>query len=96
MKDDNLRSEPKFIVFFTQLLALFKFCPNCKEENPVVEVEQNGTMAKVKCTCTNPKCNSKNFEWTSQLLMPGTRLPAGNFILSFAILVAGSSATKVL
>ncbi|CAB4003732.1 THAP domain-containing 5-like [Paramuricea clavata] len=86
--DNNLRSEPKFIVFFTQLLALFKFCPNCKAENPDVEVHQNGTMAKVKCTCTNPKCNNKNFTWTSQPLIPGTRLRAGNFLLSFAIIVA--------
>ena len=28
--------------------------------------------------------------------MPGTKVYAGNFLLSFAILVAGSSASKVL
>jgi hypothetical protein len=28
--------------------------------------------------------------------MTGTKIPAGNFLLSFAILVAGKSATKVL
>ena len=94
--DNNLRSEPKFIVFFTQLLALFKFCPNCKAENCDVEVHQNGTMAKVKCTCTNPKCNNRNFKWTSQPLIPGTKLRAGNFLLSFAIIVAGASPTKIL
>ena len=46
-EDSNLRKEPKFIVFFTQLLAIFKFCHVCKFDNPLVEVQENGTMAEV-------------------------------------------------
>ena len=94
-EDSNLRKEPKFIVFFTQLLAIFKFCHVCKFDNPLVEVQENGTMAEVTTTCANPKCG-KTVRWFSQPYMTGTMIPAGNFLLSFGILVAGTSATKVL
>ena len=47
IKDDNLRTQPKFIVFLSQLLLLFRFCHFCKAENPLVETRQVGTMAVV-------------------------------------------------
>jgi hypothetical protein len=56
LDDSNLRREQKFIVFFPQLLALFKFCPSCKFDHPLVEVQENGTTAEVTTTCANPKC----------------------------------------
>ncbi|XP_028414075.1 uncharacterized protein LOC114537143 [Dendronephthya gigantea] len=93
--DSNLRQEPKFIVFFTQLLALFNFCHTCKHDNPLVEVQENGTMAETTSTCANPKCGKTN-KWFSQPNMPGTKIAAWNFLLSFSILVGGTSATKVL
>ena len=96
MKNDNIRTEPKFIVFFTQLLTLFRFCPCCKSDNPLVEVQENGTMAEVTTICSNPSCNSKTSTWHSQPNMPGTTIPAGNFLLCFAILDAGGSASKIL
>ena len=74
-----LRKEPKFIVFLTQLLTLFKFCHVCKYDNPLVEVQRHGVMAEVISTCANPKCETIQ-KWFS----------------SFGILVAGTSATKVL
>ena len=83
------------LFFFTQLLALSKFCHVCKFDNPLVEVQENGTMVEVTSTCANPKC-SKTIKWFSQPYMKGTKIPAGNFLLSFGILVAGTSATKVL
>ena len=86
-KDTNLRTEPKFIVFLTQLLALFKFCPSCKSSDLLVDVLQNGTMAQVKV---------KDTTWNSQPLMTGTSISAGNLLLSFGILTAGTSATKVI
>ena len=90
----NIRTEPKFIIFLTQLLALFKFCPSCKSENPHVEVQENGTMAEVSMTCSNLECR-KSTTWHSQPMIPGTRIPAGNFLQCFSILLAGASATKV-
>lgn len=96
IKDDNLRTQPKFIVFLSQLLLLFRFCHFCKAENPLVETRQVGTMAVVTSTCTNKKCSKKDVIWKSQPNMPGTKIPAGNFLLCMAILLSGSSGSKVL
>lgn len=93
--NDNVRVQPKFIVFLSQLLILFKFCPFCNESNPQVETRQLGTMAVIKTTCTNSNCR-KESSWKSQPVMPGTKIPAGNFLLCFAILLAGSSASKII
>ena len=53
-------------------------------------------MAQVKVTCSNPKCIKKDTTWNSQPLMTGTSISAGNLLLSFGILTAGTSATKVI
>ena len=90
IKDNNLRTQPKFIVFLSQLLLLFKFCPSCKADNPLVETRQAGTMAVITSTCTNKKCNRKDTVWKSQPNIPGTRIPAGNFLLCMSILLSGS------
>ena len=95
LNDSSLGSEAKFIVFFTQLLKLFKFCHVCKFDNPLVEVQENGTIAEVTTTCANPKCG-KTTKWFSQPYMTGTMIPTGNFLLSFPILVGVTSDTKVL
>lgn len=96
MEDSNLRKEPKHIVFLTQLLLLFRFCHTCKADNPLVEVHQVGTMAVIRSSCTNPACSNKDSVWKSQPNMPGSGMAAGNFLLCFAILVAGGSASKVI
>ena len=92
---DNLRTQPKFI-FLSQLLLLFKFCHFCKADNPLVETRQVGTMAVVTSTCTNKKCSKKDIIWNSQPNMPGSKIAAGIFLLCMAILLSGSSASKVL
>ena len=51
-------------------------------------------MAEVITTCVNPDCGKKA-KWFSQPNFPGTKIAAGNLLLSFGILVAGTSATKV-
>ena len=94
--DDNLRTEPKFIIFVSQLLILFKFCFACKFDNPLVRIRSAGTMVEVTTTCSNPKCPRKETTWKSQPPMPGTRIPAGNFLLCMSNLVSGASASKVL
>ena len=96
IKDNNLRTQPKFLVFLTQLLVLFKFCHSCKADNPLVETKQVGTMAVITSACTNTKCKRKDTVWKSQPNMPGTKIPAGNFLLCMSILLSGSSASKVL
>ncbi|XP_044164858.1 glutamic acid-rich protein-like [Acropora millepora] len=48
LKNTNLRTEPKHIVFLSQLFLLFKFCHVCKADNPMVEASELGTEAVVK------------------------------------------------
>lgn len=96
VNDTNLRTEPKHIVFFTQLLLLFKFCHSCKTDNPSLDATQVGTKAVITTTCTNPKCPEQVQTWHSQPNMPNSGIAAGNFLLCLAILLAGGSATKVL
>ena len=95
MADTNLRTEPKHIVFLSQLLLLFKFCITCKQDTPMVDAKQVGTAVRVTATCHNPKCPRPVYVWNSQPVMPGTLMRAGNFLLSLAILLAGGSASKV-
>ena len=83
------------MVFLSQLLLLFKFCNICKTDNPAVVVRQVGTEAVVTTTCSNPKCQGQVHTWHSQPAMPGTGIPAANFLLCMAILLAGGSASKV-
>lgn len=75
--------------------AIVCFCRSCKADNPMVDVDQVGTEAVVTSTCSNPKCPYPKTTWHSQPPMPGTKLPAGNFLLCMAILLAGASASKV-
>ena len=94
-KDNNLRTEPKYIVFLSQLMLLFQFCPSCKSANPLVETSQHGTKVIVYTHCGNPNCKQSDSVWRSQPNMEGTKIAAGNFLLSFATLVAGASISKV-
>eukprot|EP00795_Rhopilema_esculentum_P011457 gene11457-21665_t len=93
-KSDH-KKEPKFIVFLSQLLLLFRFCSLCKSDDPKITMRRVGTMIEVKTVCQNEDCIRNENKWQSQPLFPGTKIPAANLLLSFAILVGGSSATKV-
>ena len=89
----SVSNEPKFIVFYSKLLAIFSlFCFNCKTENPDVEMKTSGTMVTVMQSCS--KCRNE-YVWKSQPLVLG-KYPAGNILLSFAVLVAGASISKIL
>lgn len=89
-----MRTEPKFIVFLSQLLLLFNTCPKCKSEKPFVETTVIGTMVKVKTQCFNPHCSSPVNTWRSQPNMMGTKMAAMNFLLCFSVLVSGASPSK--
>ena len=86
--------EPKFIVFCRKLMQLFLlFCFNSKVGNTEVELLQNGTMITMHQNFE--RCGKKSFSWQSQPFMVG-RYPAGNVLLSFGILTAGASISKVI
>lgn len=90
-----MHEEPKFIVFFTKLLAMFSlFCFKCKTNGPRVTMKQRGTMVIVNQHCS--KCLEDSYEWRSQPMVFGGKHPAGNVLLSFAALMAGASISKVL
>lgn len=55
----NLRTEPKYLVFLSQLLLLFNICPSCKAANALVETAQTGTMVAVHTYCGNPDCKQR-------------------------------------
>ena len=75
------------------LLALFSlFCFRCKAGKPKVTMKGWGTMVTVTQTCDD--C-CKSFVWKSQPYVLG-RYPAGNINLSFAVLMAGASISKIL
>ena len=70
------------------------FCFKCKAEKPEVKMGQTGTMVTVEQRCAS--CHgSKQFKWQSQPCLLG-RDPAGNILLSFSLLMAGASISKVL
>ena len=89
-----MQTEPKLIVCLSQLMLLFQICSLCRSPNPLVDVQRCGTMAKVVTTCHNQGCGSN--VWDSQPNMVGTKIPAGNFLLSFVILAVGGSPSKTL
>ncbi|XP_031561344.1 uncharacterized protein LOC116297282, partial [Actinia tenebrosa] len=88
----DCRQQPKAIVFLSHLLMLFQICHLCKSPNPSVSTIQSGTMVTVETKCKS--CEKTNV-WSSQPLLIG-KFPAGNILLSFAILTAGASVKKVL
>ncbi|KXJ09634.1 hypothetical protein AC249_AIPGENE2225 [Exaiptasia diaphana] len=91
LKGKDIREEPKGLVFLSKLLLLFKFCHFCFATGPKLEVSQTGTMLTIDSTCQ--KCK-QTFTWTSQPLL--LKFPAGNLLLSFAILTAGASVRKIM
>ena len=91
--DDIAQEEPKFLVFYTMLMNLFTmFCFRCKTGKPRVEMKKNGTMVTVEQYCDD--CGGPPFTWRSQPYRLG-KYPAGNVLLSFAILMPGASVSKV-
>ena len=92
MQGKNVREEPKGIVFLSKLLLLYQFCHLCFCEKPKVAVTQTGTTLTIVFECSN--CG-ETYTWRNQPDLLG-RFPAGNLLLSFAVLCAGASVRKVL
>ncbi len=69
------------------------FCFKCKESQPTVTMSKIGTMVTVIQNCK--QCGDSSFVWQSQPLI-FNRQPAGNLLLSFAVLMAGSTISRTL
>jgi solute carrier family 8 (sodium/calcium exchanger) len=87
----NLVQERKYIVFETELLKLFSICPACNELCSAAVKRQDGSLIEVQ-----QQCHSCDFtrEWLSQPYV--RRMPAGNLILSSALLLTGALPAKTL
>ena len=86
--DTKLINEPKFIVLYSMLLAVFKmFCFLYKSPNPSLEMATNGTMFTVtqKCRSCGPM---KRFKWMSHPLVTG-RHTASNLLSSVGTITSG-------
>ena len=87
----NTREEPKGIVFLSKLMLLFQHCHFCFASNPDNDITQTGTLLTIESKCR--ACKQIN-TWKSQPYLLG-KFPAGNLLLSFAILTAGASFSKI-
>ena len=81
----------KAIVYLTALMQLFTSCPMCKNSTVPRVKRILGTFISIIQKCTSCKFSRI---WDSQPFI--NNIPAGNLHLSTAILVTGSSPTKVL
>ena len=70
------------------------FCFKCKGDKPKVTMTQRGTMVIVKQHCLS--CGEDSYTCNSQPMMFNGRYPAGNFLLSFAVLMAEATIRKIL
>jgi len=83
-----LEQMTKYLVFENQLNKLFKFCPDCGSNITSTNKYNTGTMLSVSYTCQLGHNNT----WHSQSSI--RRMPAGNLLLSAAILLSGSTYSK--
>ena len=87
----TVHDEEKFIVFKSCLWQLFEQCNLCTRPCLVETVVSKGSMVVINQQC--PHCQYQR-SWSSQPMIGNT--PAGNVLLSAAILFNGASYTKVL
>jgi hypothetical protein len=78
----------KYLVFENQINKLFKFCPDCGASITGTNKYITGTMLSVSYSCQLGHNNT----WHSQTSL--RRMPAGNLLLSAAILLSGSTYSK--
>jgi len=83
--------EVKYIEFRSSLLELFTHCPSCLCSCPGTTTKPKGTFGTIKQACSH--CGYQR-SWLSQHHIKD--IPAGNIMLSAAILYSGGTATKFL
>ena len=82
-------TEPKFIVFWSCLMLLFRFCFTCFQKTTVTSIKTKGSLLIVTMRCAK----SHTHKWYSQPII--NRIGAGNVILSAAILYSGNTFMRI-
>ena len=86
--ENNFLKEPKYLVFWSSLLLLFR-CFACKEKTKITSVRTRGTFLVVAVKCHNKHIHT----WRSQPMVNNTG--AGNILLSGAILYTGNTFKRI-
>ena len=86
--ENNFPKEPKYLVFWSSLLLLFR-CFACKEKTKITSVRTRGTFLVVAVKCHNKHIHT----WRSQPMVNNTG--AGNILLSGAILYTGNTFKRI-
>ena len=87
--DLSCDADMKFIVFFSSLLPLLKFCLDCRAPALIESISNRGTAISVTLLCE--KGHSSN--WKSQPIFHG--MYAGNLLVAAATLFSGSTYTHI-
>ena len=92
-KGKGVHNEKKYIVFFSALLRLLTWvgCPGCGHKDLKYSEREIGTLLIITLYCHS--CG-RITPWHSQPYLGN--IPAGNILLSGAILFAGATVSKVL
>ena len=90
MDSDTRSKRTVYLVFEEALLLLFSLCSLCRSPTSVTK-QVIGTFLRIKQKCSH--CESE-YIWESQPFIKN--IPAGNILLSAAILLTGSVQEKVL
>ena len=83
--------QPIYLVFESALMLLFSSCFICKSKFVIVEKLMVGSLLRINQVCS--QC-SNIFEWCSQPYIG--KVPAGNILISAAILYSGCLPAKAL
>ena len=91
--DDSLPADqqPTYLVFESALMLLLSSCFICKSKFVTVEKLMVGSLLRIKQVCS--QCGNI-FEWCSQPYIG--KVPAGNILISAAILYTGCLPAKAL
>ena len=88
--ENTFLKEPKYLVFWSSLLLLFRYCFTCKEKTKILSVRRSrGTLLVVTMKCHNKHI----YTWRSQPMVNNTG--SGNIILSGAILYTGNTFKRI-
>ena len=82
-------SEAKYLVFWSSLKELFRFCMKCGSTITEISFASTGSMLTVRTSCMNEHDSS----WNSQPILSST--PVGNLLLCSSILFTGNTFTKI-